>query len=159
MGIQVHVFGKTELVDKYRRRTALLTSRLQDSMASQMVRLADYIRASKLSGTPLNRRSGRLSRSISGSAATEGSKVIGTVGSKGIPYAHVHETGGAFEIPAHERVITMVFGRPIVPKTIMVGSYTANYPQRAFLKPSLNEKHDNIISALRETVLQVMREA
>jgi phage gpG-like protein len=124
-----------------------------------MVRLADYVRSSKLSGSPLNRRSGKLSRSISGSASLDGKKIIGTVGSKGVPYAHVHETGGAFEIPSHERTITMVFGRPIIPKTIIVESYVANFPQRAFLKPSLTEKQSDIISALRETVLQVMRAA
>lgn len=157
MGISVHVFGKKELIAKYKRIAAELPSVLHASMNTQMVRLADYVRSSKLSGSPLNRRSGTLSRSISGSATVSGRIVIGQVGSKGVPYAHVHEDGGAFQIPAHERRISMVFGRPIVPMTITVNAYTANFPQRAFLKPSLAEKHDDIISALRATVIRVMR--
>jgi phage gpG-like protein len=159
MGIQVQVFGKTELVAKYKRISAALPSILQNSMNTQMVKLADYVRSSKLSGDPLNRRSGRLSRSISGSASTSGKIVTGVVGSKGVPYAHVHETGGDFEIPSHQRIISMVFGRPIVPKSITIGTYTAHFPQRAFLKPSLSEKQSDIIEELRMSVLGAMRAA
>jgi phage gpG-like protein len=159
MGIQITVFGKERLVAKYRRIAAELPSLIRETMNTQMVRLADHVRSSKLSGDPLNRRSGALSRSISGSATVNGRLVVGQVGSKGVPYAHVHETGGAFQIPSHERQLTMVFGKPIIPKTISVKGYTANYPQRAFLRPSLAEKQDGVISALRDRVLQVMRAA
>lgn len=151
------VYGKTELVAKWKNIAAQLPSLITDEMKTRMVQLADYVRTNKLSGNPLNRRSGRLSRSINGNASAAGTIVTGTVGSKGVPYAHVHETGGTFDIPAHERLITVVFGKPVVPHSISVKAHEANYPQRAYLKPSLEENRAQIIAALRNKTLEVMR--
>jgi hypothetical protein len=156
MPISMTVFGKDELANKYRRVRTEIPSALQGTMQSQMVQTADYVRSSKLSGSPLNRRSGALSRSIGGKATATDTTIVGTIFSRGVKYAFVHEEGGSFAIPSHDRLISQVFGKPVVPHTITIGAYTANYPQRAFLKPSLNERQAAIMQALRGTVQTVM---
>lgn len=159
MPIGLTVYGKDKLVQGFRTVAAQLTSVVTEEMRHQMTMLADYVRRTKLSGNPLNRRSGRLSRSISGQASAQGHKVIGVIGSKGVPYAHVHETGGTFDIPAHTRQITMVFGRPVVPHEINVSAHSATFPQRAFLKPSLVEKENDIREALRVRTLNFIEDS
>jgi len=156
MGINLSVYGKQEYVQKFREISQSILPAITHEMQTQMTELADYVRRNKLSGDPLNRRSGRLSRSINGQAFATGNVVTGVVGSKNVPYAHVHEDGGTFDIPLHTRLISQVFGRPIVPKQIWVSQHSATFPQRAFLKPSLKENEDKIKNALRLTVLDIM---
>jgi len=157
MPIETHIFGKDELIERFEQLPAQLIAGLTSEMKTQMVRLADYVRANKLSGDPLHRRTGRLSRSVSGQASASGTKIRGTIGSKGVPYARVHEEGGTFDIPSYSRMQTMVFGRPMIPKEVTVRAHTATYPQRAFLKPSLLENEDRIREALRARALEIMR--
>jgi hypothetical protein len=156
MGIQVHVFGKDEWVAKMRTRTAALPGALTTEMQTQMTRLADYVRADKLSGAVLNRRSGTLSRSIYGTASTDGMTVVGKVGSRGVPYANIWENTG---ISAHDVV-------PVNAKALhfMIGGQSVfamrvHIPQQAarpFLRPSLSENQDKILQALRSKVFEVL---
>lgn len=159
MGIDITVYGKKEFVAKYRNIAATMTSLLTNEMKTQMIKLSDYVRTHKLSGDPLNRRSGKLSRSVSGNADTAGSMITGTVGSKGVPYAAVHELGLTVVIPTHQREISMVFGKPVVPHSITVKSHTVNFPMRAYLKPSLEENRAAIVTALRMAAVQAMKNA
>jgi phage gpG-like protein len=159
MGISIRVFGKTEFISKYRKIAAMLPSMVTDEMKTQMMQLADYVRTNKLSGDPLHRRTGKLSRSISGNASATGNLVTGTVGSKGVPYAAVHELGLTVTIPSHERLISMVFGKPVVPHTISIKSYTVTFPMRAYLKPSLEEKRAGILANIRASIIGAMRNA
>jgi phage gpG-like protein len=160
MGIEVHVLGKKELIDKLRNIGPQLTSAITDEMRTQMTMLADYVRIKKLSGDPLHRRTGRLSRSVSGQAsAVSKTRVVGTIGSKGVPYAAVHELGGTYMVPQHERQLTMVFGRPVMPRTIVVKAHDVTFPKRAFLKPSLDENQNKILDALKQRAVKVMHGA
>jgi phage gpG-like protein len=157
MPINVTVFGKEELIEKWNSLSPKIAAVMQSEMQAQMTRLADWIKENKLSGDPLHRRTGALSRSVQGSSAITGTtRVTGTIGSKGVKYARVHELGGTFEIPAHERLQTMVFGKPMVPRSVTVRAHTATYPQRAFLKPSLQVFEPQIRDALRQRVLDVL---
>src|SRR5271170_6490842 len=98
MGIQIHIFGKDELVAKYRRISSNLPTIVNSVMQAQMTQLADYVRSGKLSGQVLNRRSGALSRSIYGTSSNSSGSVVGKVGSRGVPYANIWENTG---IAAH----------------------------------------------------------
>ena len=158
MPINVTVFGKTELIEHFNAMRPKLVAAMQNEMQTQMTRLADFIKANKLSGDPLHRRSGALSRSVQGTSSVNGTKVTGTIGSKGVKYARVHELGGTFDIPSFERLQTVAFGRPMInPRTVTVSAHTATYPQRAFLKPSLDQFAPQIQEALRQRVLGVLR--
>ena len=158
MGIKVNIFGKDELVSKYRRIAAQMPTIVTNAMQTQMTQLADYVRADKLSGQVLNRRSGTLSRSIFGTASDAGGNVIvGKVGSRGVPYADIWENTG---IQAHtiEALNAKALRFEIGGKVIFAKK--VNIPQqmpRPFLRPSLRENQDKILQALRSAVVQVMR--
>lgn len=159
MGIQIHVFGKDEVVAKYRRISAQLPTIVTVAMQTQMTRLADYVRADKLSGQVLQRRTGTLSRSIFGVASESGGTVYGKVGSRGVPYADIWENTGS---KAHtiEAINAKALRFEIGGKVIF--AKRVNIPQQAprpFLKPSLKENQDKILQALRSTVMQAMRGA
>lgn len=143
---EIHVFGKDAVIARFAKIVSNLPAAVLTAMKTQMVALADYVRVNKLSGQVLNRRSGNLSRSITGQAEITGFSVVGTMGSKGVPYAGIHEFGAVFT-----REITQAFGRPIVP--VMA---TFHYPERAFLRPSARENQDKINAALRAAVIGVL---
>lgn len=155
--IDVTIVGREAAVARFRDRRARVVGAVYTEMGSQMARLAEYVRASKLSGQVLKNRTGTLRRSIHGEAAVDGNTVTGKTGTN-VEYAHVHEDGGLFHIPEHQRQLTMVFGRPIEPRFISVRAHTANFPQRAFLRPSMAERKAGITAALNRTVKQVMTE-
>lgn len=174
VNIQIHVLGADEVIARYARMSGAITQAVAQAMRSEMTRLADYVRTHKLSGDPLHRRTGDLSRAVTGASEVQGAIVVGNVGTKGIPYAYVHEMGGTFQIPEHTR--RMGFGaegervrlltktgkvRAAVKsrRTGIVQSHTATYPQRAFLKPSLEENRGAIVEALRQSIIDVMSAA
>lgn len=158
--------GQEKLLAKLRGAATSIPAVLLREMKSQMARAADWSRANKLSGDPLNRRSGRLSRSVTGDAHMDGTtNVVGTLSSN-VPYAHVHENGGTFAIPAHTR-------RPPRSKTpaghfrkrtdeqrqasVQVSAHKATFPQRAFLRPSLVANKQKIIQGLYSAAIKVMK--
>lgn len=147
MDFQLTLLGKDQWLRKIQRVVDTLGPRLLETMRNEMVRLADYVRANKLSGQVLNRRSGDLSRSITGQAEATGYHIQGKVGSYGVPYAPVHEFGMTFS-----RAVSVVFGRPIIPIEV-----TFHYPMRAFVRPSFTENQSHIEEALRATALEVLR--
>jgi phage gpG-like protein len=172
--IEVHVQGADELVQKYRRISASIMGMLASTMKDQMTQLADYVRTTKLSGDPLHRRTGALSRAVTGDASAAGTIVIGRIGTSGIPYAYVHEYGGTFMIREHtrrvgygakEERIRLLTKQGKVRAAVksmsrgIVRAHTATYPQRAFLHPSMEEQRDKIVSALRDTVLGALHAA
>lgn len=174
MGIQLTIVGADELIAKYKRMSSIMAQYLVATMRDEMTILADYVRANKLSGDPLHRRTGGLSRAVTGRAALTGTDVVGQIGTSGIPYAFVHEHGGVFMIPAHmrrvgysakEERIKMLSKTGKVRAAVksmsrgMVRAHTADYPQRAFLLPSMQENRAKIIAALKATVFEVLREA
>lgn len=133
LGRQQHMAKISDIVNR-------LAPALERAMKNEMVRVSDYVRSQKLSGQVLNRRSGDLSRSITGQASVTGTgTVTGTVGTKGIPYAAIHEFGGSYW-----RVMDQAFGRPIVPRSV---HWTV--PERSYLRTSANENAERVSAALR----------
>jgi phage gpG-like protein len=169
--VNVTVLGKDELVAKYKAAGNRLARALLTSMQRDMVRTADYARTNKLSGDPLHRRTGNLSRAVTGRARLDGTTVVGEVGTAGIPYAYVHEMGGTFWIRPHIRrtgfdakdqrirLLTKQGAVRAAVKAVgdsIVRGHNATYPQRAFLKPSLEENRARITDDLRAACLAVL---
>ncbi len=168
--VGITVIGKDEILEKYKGAASRSRLALLKSMADSMQRTADYVRANKLSGSPLHRRSGNLSRAVTGSAELTEQYIIGQIGTSGIPYAYVHEKGGTFWIRPHIRrtgfdskdqrirLLTKQGAVRAAVKAVgdsIVRGHNATYPQRAFLKPSMDENKENIMQALRKAVLGV----
>lgn len=157
MPFQIHVFGKDEMIARYKRVVSQLPQTVTNSMQTQMTRLADYVRADKLSGQVLQRRTSKLSRSIYGTASASGGQVTGKIGSRGVPYANIWENTGSKAhtiVPVHAKALAFEIGGKLV------FAMSVNIPQQAprpFLKPAMKERQDSIIQALRADVLKVMR--
>lgn len=149
------IIGREAVLAKFRARRDNVVARVQRTMHQLMARLAEYVRATKLSGQVLKNRTGTLRRSIHADAEADGNTVTGIVGTN-VEYAHVHEDGGVFQIPGHQRTLTMVFGRPVAPRLVQVRAHSANFPQRAFLHPALAERRASIIEALKQSVSRTM---
>jgi len=138
----VTLLGKDSVLSRFSSIAREIPLRLTQEMKNQMVALSDYVRGQKLSGQVLNRRSGDLSRSVTGQSSLSGNVVVGQTGTKGVPYAGIHEFGAVFQ-----REVTQAFGRPIIPVTA-----TFHYPERSFLRSAANERMDQIRGALQDVV-------
>lgn len=155
--ITAEVIGKDEVMERMQKRKQTLVARIKAVMLLQMEKLARYVRTDKLSGQVLKNRTGTLRRSIHADVEAETDAVTGIVGTN-VSYGKIHELGGTFQIPASYRNQTQAWGRPIVPRMVFVRAHSATYPQRAFLRPSLDEKRESILAALRTEVGAVMNE-
>lgn len=140
MQSEVHLIGAQAYLEKLAQARVTLRQKILTCMKAQMFALADYIRANKLSGQVLNRRSGDLSRATTGQIeeASE-QRVVGVVGTHGIPYAGVHEFGWN-----GSRTVSQAFGRPILPRSV-----DFHYPERSFIRVSKDEKKESVINAFR----------
>lgn len=153
------------VMQRFRTGAKSFSQVLRQEMMNQMARAADWSRANRLSGDPLNRRTGRLSRSVAPFARTDGTRVEGGLSSN-VPYAHVHELGGTFQIPAYTRrpARTKTAGGRFRKRTeeqqtssITVKAHTATFPQRAFLKPALEANRTQILEGLRMSILRAVQ--
>lgn len=105
--------------------------------------LQQHIKGDKLEGQVLRHISGNLSTSIvTGGPDASGDSVIGTVASSSdvVHYAAVHEYGLTVA-----RVSTR--GKP----------FAITYPERSFMRSSLEDQRDMIATALQKAVLDGMR--
>lgn len=117
-------------------------------------KLVGMVKADKLSGQALHRRSGRLSRSINAQFTDDGK--TGVVGTN-VVYGKAHESGGTFNIPEHMRMMKQAFGRPVKnPREITVRAHTATFPQRSFLASALRDLEPQIKPAVEKAVKGVI---
>lgn len=159
--IEVTVTGTQEVVARIQGMSQKVRAELVKSMRQQWLGLQTYVVQNKLSGQVLKRVTGNLASSINAGGANTASEfidngtgdIIGRVGTK-VVYAAVHEYGGTVQVPAHERRITQAFGKPIEPTTAFVQAHDAVYPERSFLRSSLEETkgqiRDNIAAAIKD---------
>jgi phage gpG-like protein len=139
-----------------------MRERLTDAMKRQWFKVQAAVVTGKLSGDPLHRRTGVLASSInvggSDTATTfddQPAQIIARIGTK-VRYGKVHEDGGTFQIPAHERRLTQVFGRAIEERTVSVRAHTATFPQRSFLRSTLRDLGDQIKDDIRQAIAQAV---
>lgn len=141
--ITARVTGAQDVIAHLKKMGPGIRAEISKRLTPLLVRMQSYVKEEKLQhGNPLHRRTGTLSRSIHYDVAETATDIVGRLyAGMEAPYARIHELGGTFDfnIPAHIRVITQAFGRPITPTVVNVRaySYSATYPQRAFLKPTL----------------------
>jgi len=92
--VEVSVMGLQRLIQRWRSIQSTALPRLVSRMQLEMNKLAEYVRANKLSGQVLKNRTGTLRRSIHGEATADGDTgVVGTVGTN-VSYAKYFETTG-----------------------------------------------------------------
>lgn len=156
------VYGDDKVIARLQAMPSRLRIALSNAMKTQWYALQRAIVSTKLSGQVLKRKTGVLASSINVGgpmSATEfidqPAEIIGRVGTR-VWYGAVHEYGGSFTVKGHERTISQAFGRPISPRTVSVRSYTANFPERSFLRSGLQDRsaqiRDAIASSIKESL-------
>jgi hypothetical protein len=152
---------------------------LLQTMNAQMISLESYIKTTKLEGDPLKHRSGHLEASVQAVPATiDGDAVEGGVeGGGGLaPYGIVQELGGTFIIPEHTRRMALEAGGGrtrlltkagltssskkinFVRTDIVVREHEAHYPERSFMRSSIDEQGPTILKALQEAAAAALAE-
>lgn len=150
-----------KVVAKLRERAPLIVSAVMRKMDELMLRLQAKIVGEKLSGQVLKRRTGKLSNSIRAIPAVieanfQGDSIRGAVEGGGGPawYGRIHEFGGVFNVKA--RIATHLFGRPL--KTPhQIKAHTADFPERSFMRTSLEEMRGDIFASLTQTVKEELK--
>ena len=147
MPFDIEVMGQDELLQRLSDRRAQLPGILKQTMAEQMGRVANSVRR-KLNNDVLHIRTGNLINSVFSTADATDENITGVVGT-GVqaPYAGIHEHGADFD-----RMVRMAWGREMKnPHTVHF-----HYPQRAFLRPSLDENRQAVFAALRGSVAEAL---
>jgi phage gpG-like protein len=133
---------------------------LLQRVSALTVQLAARVRA-KLSGEVLHVRSGALRASIFEDVQNTSTSVTGSVYSSGdVPYAAIHEYGGV--IPAHEVVPVKAHALRFEIGGKTVFAMRANIPaihmpERSYMRSSLAEMKEQIISELQEAIVGAMQ--
>ena len=158
VNVAVQVVGTDTVAAWLQAMPDKLRVRLNENITRFMIYIQSYIRINKLSGNPLNRRSGNLSESITPEVTSSESGVVGSVFVKEGParkYGAIHEFGGTVNVPAHLRMMKTVFGEATEPYPVEVRAHTAVYPERSYVRTGVRENADRF----REVVAQSLAEA
>jgi phage gpG-like protein len=152
-----YLTGDREVVARLKGIPPKTRDLLLTAVAEQAVNLQGYIKTSKRSGDPLNRRSGTLSRSINVLMQTGANEITASVGTN-VEYAAIHEFGGTVTVREHIRRQTQVFGRELSePIEVTVRAHPATYPERSFLRSALLDKALTIRRAFSEVLSEAIK--
>ena len=159
--ISITITGDRELIARLERMPA----RVHDALLRKVTKLDLELEAKvkeKLSGQVLNIVTGALRRSIHGTVEDGSTKVVGKVASSGdVKYAGIHEFGG--RTPAHDilpskaKALAFVMGGKQVFAKI-VHHPGSNMPERSYLRSSLSDMKDEIVSELQQAVVDGLKE-
>jgi phage gpG-like protein len=122
---------------------------LRSAMLEQMFELRDYVVGSKLSGQVLKTKTGTLRRAQVASMSSTASLITGVVATDpSAGYGYVHEYGGTFTVREHLRKTSR--------GTRRVREHDVTFPERSYLRSSLDDRSSAIVQALREAIQNVI---
>ena len=158
----LEVRGLDETSARFDAYPAALQAALGAKASELATALADLVK-NKLSGAVLNTSSGTLRDSIAASVTADSDRVLASVGSEGdVKYAAIQEYGGktsAHEIlPVKGDVLAFVAGdgQHFARRIEHPGSVI---PERSYLRSSLEDMKDEILSALASTAAEAWESA
>jgi len=159
MSFEVVVTGDKEVAGYLRSVPNRIRGRLRDELTRIAIDLQSRVVDEKLNGGVLNRKTGKLSRSIQEVVIEDRKAIAGFVWSNmGAPsYASFWEFGfsGNQTVRNHLRLQTKCFGRPMdPPREVTVNTFTrqVDSPARSFLRSSLAEMKDSILNRMDSSV-------
>lgn len=165
------IFGDKEVARRFRALPDGIRSNVTDSIGRLTLRLRKKIVVEKLSGRELvngragaknkslqvlNVRTGTLRRSVHDRLLTDNQAIAGVV-STNVKYGKAHEYGGVQTetVREHLRLVKEAFGKTLrspVFATVKAHSRTVDLPERSFLRSSLAEMKDEIVSDVEKAV-------
>jgi phage gpG-like protein len=159
---RLDVRGLDETSARFDAYPAALQAALGAKATELATTLADLVK-NKLSGAVLNTSSGALRDSIAANVTADSDSVLASVGSEGdVKYAAIQEYGGktsAHEIlPVKGDVLAFVAGdgQRFARRIEHPGSVI---PERSYLRSSLEDMKDEILSALAGTAAETWESA
>jgi phage gpG-like protein len=159
---RLDVRGLDETSARFDAYPAALQAALGAKATELATTLADLVK-NKLSGAVLNTSSGALRDSIAANVTADSDSVLASVGSEGdVKYAAIQEYGGktsAHEIlPVKGDVLAFVAGdgQRFARRIEHPGSVI---PERSYLRSSLEDMKDEILSALAGTAAEAWESA
>lgn len=155
--LNVTMVGDDALMARIQRWPAAVHDMLLRKITSLTLRLQTHVKADKLSGQVLNRRTGALSRSIVQQVLDQGLVIYGRVFSSGdVKYAAIHEFGG--KTRAHDifpkkadALSFMMGGRRVFAK--VVHHPGSQMPERSFMRSSLADMAEEITLGMKQAVV------
>lgn len=155
----MNIIGQVVVNRSEMERMTLFSDRVRRNVKQEIQRLTiqlqNKVKAEKLNGQVLRRRTGTLFRSIGQRVEDNGDAVFGYVGTN-LDYGIAHEFGlkGAVTVRAHQRLIRQAWGHPIPPQSINVRAFSrnVNLKERAFLRTSLKEFADTARTRIQQAV-------
>ena len=171
MKLTVDLKGAKELRDSISALAGTVHGSLATAVRVQGIKLQRHVVQDKLSGSPLHRRSGDLSRSVY--FTTEDDGMTGVVGANA-PYASYQEYGfqGTVTVKSfvrrtraqmatakrnvlgHETRASLAKGVGTGETTVRSFSRTVNYPAHSYLRSALDDYRADIIDALHVAVVR-----
>ncbi len=158
--IEYRITGAAEVIEHLGTIPEKVRVNVRETLDAWGAQLAEYIRADKLSGQVLNRRSGLLSGSVHPLVEESAQGIVGGAGGgAGVPYARIHEFGGT--IPAHEVVARnaqalafTVDGVLRFAKRVQIPD--VEMPERSYMRSSFAEKSPQGLEELRAAVREAL---
>ncbi len=165
--ISLQITGTDAVVRRLGDMPGKITTAAKSSLDAWAQQLAGYIKSDKLSGDPLNRRSGRLSSSVHPMSSQSADSVSGGAGGgAGVPYAHIHEYGGVINHPGGTAFfISKLLGghaffvsnasslAASLPRT---QPHSIPMPERSYMRSAFREQAPDGIAQLRAAVKEAI---
>lgn len=160
MSINIEFTGREAVLARLGEAPAKIRTAAKSSLDIWATELAGYIKAEKLSGQVLNRRSGALSRSVYPDKRETADTISGGArAGNDVPYAKIHEFGGL--IPAHQVVVKnakalcfTVGGVKRFAHSVQIPD--VQMPERSYMRSSLREQAPEGINELRAAVREAI---
>lgn len=161
--IRVALVGDKKLIARLEAMPASVAASLLRKVHVLVLKLQTYIQRDKLSGQVLNRKSGRLMRSIQTKVEQVASAIYGIVfQSADVPYGRIHEFGGRTAphviLPKKAQVLAFnwngadVFFRK-------VNHPGSQMPERSYMRSGLKDMSIEISTGLKMAVIEGLEAA
>lgn len=139
------VHGVEEVSARFRALPEYVRKQLRDGMTAIGYGFAGQVVSTKLHGQVLNQRSGNLATAVAGGVettetATEVRTKVGVLRGPALAYAGIHEYGGNINRTGSKK-----------------GSYVIHMPERSYLRSTLHEQRDAILSKISRVVAEASR--
>lgn len=159
--INMFLTGDKEIIAKIDRLSPAVHAALLKKVWELVLKIEAYIKTNKLNGQVLNRRTGKLARSIASEVEDNFERIIGIIfQSADVPYGAIHEFGGKTAahviVPKKASVLRFwdksgqkVFARKVNhPGSVM--------PERSYMRSSLSDFSTQISLGLKEAVVNAV---
>jgi len=138
------VYGANEVIAKFGKVSEQVDAAVIATTKKATLQMQRFIKSDELSGQVLNRRTGRLSRSIQASFIQDKQSITGRVGTN-LVYARIHEFGGDIYPKRAKALRFEIDGRWIFSKHV-------HMPERPYLRPALKAESEKFLMQLKGSI-------